>query len=231
MWAELRKRRFSPALAATGCGRGVASALAVVVCLALAASDGHAYEFEVRARTVGQGYNLRSFRLLDGNLSLDRRRFTQTLSLDIWDLTNRLRDRRRYDLGRVSGPTVYISTYLRLDHDFGSWATGSLVVNSAVFDVVDLIPGLENELIALDVLYGYAAAEDLAGGWLDLYAGRLLEIDNLDWMSFDGIKARVETPHHIAVVAFAGLRVREATPALPKSRTVVTMPCPKSIAQ
>lgn len=179
-----------------------------------------AYEFEVTAQTIGQGYNLRSFRLLGGDLSLSRRRFTQTLSLNIWDLGGRpgrrgFSRRQLADGGRLSGPEVYITTYLRLDHDFGSWSTGSLfsgVSGINPLDAVDLIPELENGLIALDVLYAYAAAEELAGGWLDIHVGRLLEIGALDWTSFDGIKLRAETSLPIALVAFGGLRVREATP-------------------
>ena len=179
------------------------------------------YEFEVTAQTIGQGYQLRSFRLLGGDLSLSRRRFTQTLSLNIWDLGGRVRDRRLLsdrrgdDVGLLRGPNLYITTYLRLDHDFGAWSTGSLVTGVSginPLDAVDLVPELENGLIALDVLYGYAAAEDLAGGWLDVYAGRLLEVGALDWTSFDGIKLRADTSLPISLVAFGGLRVREATP-------------------
>ena len=171
-----------------------------------------AYEFEVRARTIGQGYQARSFRLLGSDVTLSRRRFTQTLSLNIWDLSGRRRDRMLHDLTPLSGPDLYVSLYLRIEHDFGSWSTGSLVIDNRVFDAVDLIPELERGLVALDILYGYAAAEGLAGGWLDLYAGRLLDSDSLDWFDMDGVKARFHTPIGVSLAGFAGLRVRDSSP-------------------
>ncbi|MEM9490231.1 MAG: hypothetical protein AAGC55_13880, partial [Myxococcota bacterium] len=154
--------------------RAGALALAAAALLGLVAGPGvlgdrpaHAYEFEVRARTIGQGLRLRSFRVLDGHLTLDRRRFTQTLSLSVWDLTDRRLGRRLHD-GVRPGPEVFLTTYLRINHDFGPWATGELTFGNSLLDAVDLIPELEAELLALDVLYAYAGAEDLAGGWLSV---------------------------------------------------------------
>ena len=60
---------------------------ALVAALAvLAPQPARAYEFEVHARTITQGYELRSFRLSGGTLVLGRRRFTQALTLDIIDI-------------------------------------------------------------------------------------------------------------------------------------------------
>jgi hypothetical protein len=174
-----------------------------------------AYEFEVRARTIGQGYSLRSFRLLGPSLVLSRRRFTQVLSLDIFDI-GELRGPR---LGRAlydrpyppKGPHVYFSSYVRIDHDFGDWGEGRLVVDNRVFDAVDLIPELEDELLDIELLYAFMAAEGLAGGWLDLQIGRQLSTGVLDWWGMDGLTARVHAPHDIDIEIFGGVRVRDAS--------------------
>jgi hypothetical protein len=175
-----------------------------------------AYEFEVRARTIGQGYTLRSLRLLGPSVLLPRRRFSQVLALNIFDI-GELRgprlQRALYDRPYPSSePHVYFSTYLRLDHDFGDWGEGRLVVDNRVFDAVDLVPELEGELLDLEVLYAYAAAENLAGGLLDLELGRQLSVGVLDWWSMDGLTARLHAPHDIDVEVFGGLRVRDSSP-------------------
>jgi hypothetical protein len=187
----------------------------------------HAYEFEMRARTIGQGYALRSLRLLGPSVLLPRRRFTQILGVDIFDI-GELRGPR---LGPAlyerpyppEGPHVYFSSYLRIDHDFGDWGEGRLVVDNRVFDAVDLVPELEGELLDLEVLYAYAGAEGLAGGWLDLEVGRQLQVGVLEWWSMDGFTARIHAPpgrahghaHAIDldIELFGGLRVRDASPA------------------
>lgn len=174
----------------------------------------HGYEFEVRARTIGQGYSLRSLRLLGPSLRLDRRRFTQVLSLSIFDigeLRGPRRGRHLFERAYPDGPHVYFSAYLRLDHDDGSWATGQVRLDNQLWDAVDLIPELQDELLDLDVLYAYAAAEGIAGGWLDLEVGRQLRVATLDWWSMDGVAARVHAPRDIDVEVFGGLRVRESS--------------------
>lgn len=179
-----------------------------------------AYEFEIRARTIGQGYSLRSLRLLGPSVLLPRRRFTQILALNIFDI-GELRGPR---LGRAlydrpypsTGPHVYFSSYLHLDHDFGDFGEGRLVVGNRVFDAVDLVPELEGELLDLEVLYAFAGAEGLAGGRLDLELGRQLLVGVLDWWSMDGLTARVHALHgtnvELEVELFGGLRVRDASP-------------------
>lgn len=191
------------------CELGVVGAVALAVLGT--SSPARGYEFEVHARTIGQGYSLTSFRPLSGDLSLQRRRFTTTLSLDIWDLAGRI-DAMKLYAPQPRGPRIYISTYMRLDHDFGSWTGGELTLGTQTYDAVDLIPELETGSLSLDVLYGYVAAEALLDGALDVRVGRLLEVDALDWYSFDGAKARVVTPLGFAVEGFGGLRVRDGSP-------------------
>ncbi len=187
---------------------GIVAALVLLTSLSVV----RAYEFELRMRTYGQGYQLRGFRLLSSDLMLQRRIFTQTLSLSLWDLSGRRKGLRLHD-PEPKGPSFYFTTYMRLSHDFGAWTGGSLVLDNQIQDAVDVIPELERQSLALDVLYGYLAAEGLADGRIDLRAGRLLEIDTLDWWSLDGVLARAESPWWFAVEAFGGVRVRDSSPA------------------
>ncbi|HTM19132.1 MAG TPA: hypothetical protein VL172_01440, partial [Kofleriaceae bacterium] len=53
---------------------------------------------------------------------------------------------------------------------------------------------------------------DLFDGLLDVKLGRQLEVDTLDWWSYDGASARVKTPWHVAAEVGGGLAVRESSP-------------------
>ncbi len=172
----------------------------------------HAYEFAVHARTVGQGYELRSFRLLGSDLLLNRRRFTQTLSIQVWNIGKPPLSRRLFESESARGPRYSFKGYLRIDHDFGAWTGGQVLVDRRLVDAIDLVPELESSSLALDLLYGYFAAEGLAGGKLDVYIGRQLSIDTLDWWNMDGVLVRAQTPWPVQVEAFGGLRVRDSSP-------------------
>jgi hypothetical protein len=189
-----------------------AIAIAIAVVIGAGESRSWAYDFEIRARTVGQGYELRSLRLLDSDLLLNRRRFTQTLTLNIWDLGARLTDRKLYDTSLDTGPRLYFTSYMRVDHDFGAWTTGNLTMGSDVIGALELVPELESSSLNLDMLFGYFAAEDLFDGRLDVYVGRQLSVDTLDWWSMDGVTVNAKTPMHFAVEGFGGLRVRDDSP-------------------
>jgi hypothetical protein len=187
--------------------------LALIVGLTTASTaPAAAYEFEVMARTVGQGYQLRSFRLLGSDLILNRRRFTQTLSLRLWDLGRPRGPKKIWDSTLRRGPNIYLTTYMRIDHDFGGWTMGTMVSDNRVVDAIDLIPELESNALNLDLLYGYLAVEGLAGGSVDVFVGRQLDVDTLDWFSMDGVTVKVRTPWRFAVEGFGGLRVRDDTP-------------------
>jgi hypothetical protein len=181
-------------------------ALTAVVGTLLLARPAEAYEFEVVARTIGQGFQLRSFRLVGGDVLLSRRRFTQTLGLDIQDIGGK---------PRRGGPRISLSTYLRLDHDFGDWTMGELDRDGRAIDAIDAIPELTSSSLALDVLYGYVAVDDLAGGRLDLRVGRQIVLDRFDAWAWDGASARVHTPWHVGVGLAGGLRLRDASPVSP----------------
>ncbi len=181
--------------------------------LAVAApTRAHAYEYEVITRTVGQVYQLPSMRLVGADLWLARRRFTQTLTLSMWDVGDLRRKRRRAHPGLPDdGPVVWFTGHLRLDHDFGPWTAGTVTVDDRGLDALDAIPELAAQSIGLDLTYGYLAVDGLAGR-VDLRVGRQLEIDALDWWSVDGVTARVHTPWPVLFEATAGLRVRDKSP-------------------
>jgi len=192
--------------------RALVCSAVLIACLAADSRTALGYEFEVRARTVGQGYNLRSFRLLSNDLVLARRRFTQVLSLNLWDLGEPRGQRSLFKSKLKTGPKFYFTSYMRIEHDFGGWTSGTILNNGGRFDAVDLVPEVGASSLALDMLFGYFAAEGLAGGRVDVYVGRQLTVGTLDWWSMDGVTVRVRTPAYVAIEGFGGLRVRDSSP-------------------
>lgn len=192
--------------------RAVLRALALTAVLLAGASDARAYDFQVRARTVGQAYQLPTLHLLGGEIWQARRRFTQSLSLTVWDLGDLRRKRLRGQRGPTDdGPVVWLSAHLRLDHDFGAWTMGAVSVAGRDVDAIDEIPELSGASLGLELLYGELAVDNL---WhrVDLRIGRQLHLDEVDPWSMDGVTARVRTPWPVTVEALAGLRVRDGSP-------------------
>lgn len=190
-----------------------AAVVAAVAASLAGGSSASAYEFELRARTIGQIASLLGVRFTTGDLALGRRRFTQTLALDVWDLGRGRRPFGRWSPDLRTGPRLSFTTYLRLDHDFGEYTSGVVRLPTRDLDAVDQVPELEQGALQLDVLYAYFAAEDLAGGALDVYAGRQLIVEPLELLAFDGVRARGDLGRlPIELTGFAGLRVREASP-------------------
>jgi hypothetical protein len=191
--------------------RAAAVATAVVAAASLGPARAvHAYGFSVHTRIIAQAYDLRSFRLSGADLWLGRRRYTQTLALDLIDLGDFAADRRKQH--KHDGLTISFSSYLRVDHDFGDWTQGSVLSGTRSIDAIDLVPELGASNLGLDLLYAYLDVKGLADGKVDLRLGRQLRVDALDWFAMDGLTARAETPLHVAVEAFGGLRVRDASP-------------------
>ncbi len=187
------------------------TAIGALVLLVATTAPAQAYEFEIRAFTIGQGYQLRLFRPTRDDDLLNRRRFTQTLTLNVWNI-GREPKRLRYDTVLDKGPSFYVSSYIRIDHDFGDYSSGEVRVGSEVFDAVDIVPELEVASLGLDVLFAYGGVRGL-GGMVDIELGRQLVVDTLEWWSFDGVTARVHTPWLFSVEGFGGFRVRDSSPA------------------
>jgi hypothetical protein len=181
-------------------------ALAAVV-LALTARSADAYEFWLHSRTLGQAYQLRGYKLVGPDLLLGRRRYTQTLALRITDIGELSRDRREARLPD-RGLTIAWYSYLRVDHDFGSYSNAQLGDREAL----DVIPELGDSLIDLDLLYGYLELDGIADDSVTLRVGRTLVDDGWGTRGLDGATARVELPPPVAITAAAGFAVREASP-------------------
>jgi len=191
--------------------RGACTAVALAV--ALAPVPAHAYEFWLRAQTIGQAYQLRDYQLVGPDLFLGRRRVTQTLALRITDVGDLAAARR---LARLPEHGLRISwqSYIRIDHDFGDYTTGSITLAGPLRrDAIDVIPELADSVAGLDLMYGYLQLDGLADDRLMLQIGRVLADDGWGTTGIDGGSARYQVPEvPLAVGATAGLRVRASSP-------------------
>jgi hypothetical protein len=190
--------------------RAAAITFLAACAIATTAAPARAYDFSVETRIIAQAYDLRSIRLYGPDVWLGRRRYTQTLALDLSDLGDLAAHRRRTH--RHFGPTVSFSSYMRVDHDFGDWTQGQIMSGTRFLDATDAVPELRASDLNLDLLYAYVDVKGLADGHLDLRVGRQLKVDALDWFAMDGVTARINTPAHFAIEAFGGLRVRDSSP-------------------
>ncbi len=189
-----------------------AGVAAVVLAAALAAPrTAQAYEFWLRTRTTGQAYRLRDYQLVGPDLFLGRRRYTQTIALRITDVGNLAARRRRAHLAN-HGLAISFQSYLRVDHDFGQYATRRIRLTPAVRrDALDVIPELSESIANLDLLYGYFEVTGAGSDQVSIQVGRVLVDHGWGTLGVDGAAARVELPAPLAVVADAGLRVRASS--------------------
>ncbi len=187
--------------------------VAAIALGAISAAPAHAYEFWLRAESIGQIYQLRQYRLVGPDLFLGRRRYTQTLALRIDDIGDLSRSRRE---SRVPDRGLRISwqSYLRVDHDFGTYIGQRIRLSPVVRrDAIDVIPELAENVAGLDLAYGYLTLEGLADDRLTVKLGRLLEDDGWQSLGVDGGSVRFEVPSlPLAIAADAGLRVRADSP-------------------
>ncbi|MEO8699626.1 MAG: hypothetical protein ABI867_06260 [Kofleriaceae bacterium] len=184
----------------------------LAVVLASTARPAAAYEFWLRSQTIGQAFQLREYHLVGPDLFLGRRRYSQTLALRIWDVGDFSKARRTARLPD-RGVRIAWESYLRIDHDFGTWGNGRVEIGvNTRRDALDVIPELDESLINLDLMYGYFEVAGLADDRVTLQLGRIPVDDGWGTTAVDGIAGRVELPQPIAVSASAGLRVRAASP-------------------
>ena len=99
----------------------------VIAAMLTVATPAHAYEFWLRARTYGQAYQLRDYRLVGPDLFLGRRRVTQMLILRLYDIGD-LEAKRRLSRLPPGGPRITWQSYLRIDHDFGDFSSGRVLL-------------------------------------------------------------------------------------------------------
>jgi hypothetical protein len=182
------------------------------VVLAVSATPAHAYEFWLRAQTIGQAYQLRDYKLVGPDLFLGRRRYTQTLALRIWDVGDLAAARRRARLPE-QGLRITWQSYLRVDHDFGQYTAGRIRLSPAVRrDAIDVIPELADSVAGLELLYGYLELAGIADDRATIRVGRVLADDGWGTAGVDGGSVRVELPPPVVVTATGGLRVRAGSP-------------------
>ncbi|HZS40754.1 MAG TPA: hypothetical protein VFF06_28170 [Polyangia bacterium] len=167
---------------------------AFALAISLSSTAARAYDFEISAETVGQGYQLRA-----GDSTLvNRRRLTQYLGLDIFnvgprDLLGRPLDRNQF----------YLAVSMRFEAELGEYAT--------LQDLSGHTPQRELFGEKFDLLYAYVGARNLFG-FVDAKLGRQLTVDLFDFYSFDGLSVEAKTPVHLAVEAWGGLNVSGAQP-------------------
>jgi hypothetical protein len=157
-----------------------------------------AYETEVDATLDAQFYSLQS---PYGSPLVQRRRYTQTLALNLYDLqTDRV----------PLGPSLTFKSRLRLDSDFGQRP------EERDPDSGSYVPGLAEA--PLDIMYAYLEGQRYLDGYLGFRLGRQYVVDTLGFWSFDGADVTITTPAYVAVEAYAGFEQRGGLPMLSTSR-------------
>jgi hypothetical protein len=183
--------------------------------LAAAAAPAQAYEFWLRAETLGQAYQLRDYKLIGPDLFLGRRRYTQSLALRIWDVGDLAAARREAHLPE-RGLRISWQSYLRIDHDYGEYTSGKVILPLSVpvrRDALDVTPELGESVASLDLLYGYVELAGLVDDRLTVQVGRLLSDDGWGTAGVDGATARLRVPETpLTVAATAGFAVRASSP-------------------
>lgn len=164
----------------------------------LAAPDAHAYQAEIDATLDAQFYSLQS---PYGSPLVQRRRYTQTLALNLYDIQA---DRTPL------GPQLSFKSRLRLDSDFGQRPEERNPDSSSY------IPGLVEAPI--DIMYAYLDGQRYLDGYLGFRLGRQYVVDSLGFWSFDGADFVLTTPAYIAIEAYAGFEQRGGLPMLSTSR-------------
>ncbi len=153
-----------------------------------------AYETEVDATLDAQFYSLQS---PYGAPLVQRRRYTQTLALNLYDLqTDRV----------PLGPSLTFKSRLRLDSDFGERA------EERDPDSSSFVPGLAEAPV--DIMYAYLEGQRYLNGYLGFRLGRQYVVDTLGFWSFDGAEALITTPAYVAVEAYAGFEQRGGLPMM-----------------
>jgi hypothetical protein len=195
----------------------------VALCIFLFSASAAAYDFDIDASTTAQGYQLRWTRFSEQNRFLNRRRLTQSLGLDVWNI---LEPEPDANVTRLHPPPLapfdlYVAVALRLDHDFSEYTQGTVRYMQGSAPIIEsatsTVPELAGQSFALDALYAVVGARRILG-FLDAALGRQIVVDSLDWISFDGLSLRARTPWHVALSAFGGWMVRDSSPAATGAR-------------
>ncbi len=167
----------------------------LVVCGAPAPA--RAYDFSVDVRTIGQGYQVRGFAPDGSNELLSRRRLTQYLDLNVFDIGP---DSWHGDDGGRN--VFYVDASVRLDADFGGYTLGAPTGLNSIQELN------QNEL---DILYAFLGGRNI-GGHVDFQLGRQIHFDLIDFYSFDGADVLFHATRTFGVEGFVGTEVRGTLP-------------------
>src|SRR5947209_6051085 len=122
----------------------------VAACVAAAVSGrAGAYDFSIDLRTIGQGYQVRRFDADGSSELLSRRRLTQYLDLNVFDIGPPTW--RGDDGGRN---VVYFDASLRFESDFGGYMLGRPTGPDEIREL---------KQSQIDVLYAFVGARNVAG--------------------------------------------------------------------
>ena len=168
-----------------------------IACTLAIPSVGWGYDFSVDVRTIGQGYQVRGYASDGRNELLSRRRLTQYLNLNVFDI-----EPARWKDPSGGRNNLFVDVSLRFDSDFGGY-----LLNRPRGD--DEIRELQQNQV--DVLYAFVGGRSLAGR-LDFQLGRQIHFDQVDFYSFDGGDAIVRVHGPLFAEAFAGTEVRGEMP-------------------
>lgn len=157
-----------------------------------------AYEAEVDASSAAQFYSLSS--PFAGGPTVDRRRYIQTLGLEVYDLQG--------DSAPL-GPKLSFHARVRLDADFGQQAAERDPTAGPQYGS-QFVPGLQQA--PFDVMYAYLEGRNYFGGAFGFKLGRQYIVDSLGWWSFDGGWVSLTTPVFFKVEAYGGFEQRGGLP-------------------
>jgi hypothetical protein len=162
-----------------------------------AAAPARAYDFSVDVRTIGQGYQVRGFAPDGSNELLSRRRLTQYLDLNVFDIGP---DTWHGDDGGRN--VFYVDASVRLDADFGGYTLGAPTGINSIQELN------QNEL---DILYAFLGGRNI-GGHVDFQLGRQIHFDLIDFYAFDGADVLFHATPTFGVEGFVGTEVRGTLP-------------------
>ena len=163
------------------------------------ASDARAYDGEVTATTIGQGYQLRRFDERGGVVMLSRRRVTQLVGAEISGLLP-----PEWTHGGEQN-VLFFSSQLRFDYDFGDYSRGAPGGTSRIRELPD--PGQAGQ--QFDLVHATLSLRNGAG-FLDADLGRQVVIDHFDYFALDGLDVRAHVLSWLVVEGVGGLEVRSA---------------------
>jgi hypothetical protein len=166
----------------------------VIAVVCALAAPARAYDFDIFAETIGQGYQLRA---ADDTL-VNRRRIDQYLGLEVYNLGPRDLVGRPLDKNQF-----YISAYMRFDADLGDYPNYKELSGRS--------GEAEFQPARLDLLWAYLGGRNV-GGFLDFKLGRQISVNMFEFRALDGLDLDFKTPFYVALEAWGGLNVSGSAP-------------------